>query len=156
MSTDVNRFLSAGTKFLVKDTGVYRILAGIVGIGGPEVTTDDVEATELDPYQDSTTTPAVLTLIKKYLAGWSDIGELNLELNMTSQEYSFTIAMQLARTTTQFKINLRNGWSILIQGYFKGTRTDLQLSELAKAPVTIKLTDAIYFAQTGSAQEIAW
>lgn len=150
-----DRFLSAGTKLLVKDT-TYRIFAGIINIPGPQITTEDIDATELDPYQNSTTTPAAIEMIKKWVAGWTDLGELTLECNFTAQEYIFALAKQIARTPCYFKINLRNGYTIGLYGYIKGLSADLQIGEQAKMPVTIKLTDGLIFAQTGSGTETGW
>lgn len=160
MALNANRFLAAGTKFHVYDTTTdpvgYRVSVGIVNIPGPELATDDVEATELDPYQDTITTAAAIQLIKKWVAGWTDLGEIAFEVNMTSQEFAFYLGQQLARNVVYFKIVLRNGYNILIKGYVKGLGANLQVGELAKMPLTIKLTDAIKFVAYGSADDIAW
>ena len=156
MSTDTNRFLSAGTKMLVKDTGAYRVFAGIINIPGPSLEMEPVETTELDPYQGSTTTPAAVQLIKTFVGGWTDLGELAFEMNMTSQEYAFALTNMLALSKLQWKIALRNGYTIGMTGLIKGLEGDLQIGELSKMTCTIKLTDGILFAQTGSVSELAW
>lgn len=149
-----DRFLAAGTKILVKDT-TFRIFAGIVNIPGPSMSTEDIDATELDPYQGSTTTPAAIEMVKQWLAGWTDLGEIAFEMNFTQQEWVFALAKQRARTELYFKINLRNGYSILLKGYIKGLSGDFQIGDLAKAPCTIKLND-VQFASTGSGTETGW
>lgn len=145
-----SRNFSGGTKLKVKVAGVFRDIMGITSIPGFTTTTDDVEATELDPYAGLSTTPAVYKFIKKKLAGWVDLGELSFEANITADEYTSVNAYQLAGTDLYFRIDLRSGYSIGVYGHFKSVAVSNQPTELSKMPVTISLTDQMWFGAIGS------
>ena len=147
-----SRTFSGGTKLKVYDPGAtaWRDILGIVNIPGLAPATEDVEATELDPYAGGSTTPAVYQFIKRTIAGWTDLGELELEANMTAQEYSALQGWQLANTATYWRIDFRSGYTVGMFGYVKKVGIASQQTELVKAPVTIKLTDLIFFGLTST------
>lgn len=143
-----SRVFSGGTKLKVKDTGTWRDVAGIVNIPGIAPSTEDVDTTELDPYAGITTTPAVYNFIKKSIGGWTDLGELSLELNMTATEYTAFGGWQLANTLNFWRIDFTSGYTVGLFGNVKSVGIAVQQGEMVKAPITIKLTDLIYFGAT--------
>lgn len=145
---------AAGTRVYVLD-GTWRQVMGIKNIPGFGMQSDDIDATELDPYAGVSTTPTTYNLIKKTVAGWIDLGELSLEAFMTADEFADLLGFQLAGTDLYFRIDLRSGYSIGLYGHVKGLNFSAPQAELVQAPVTIKLTERIRFGTTAALTHVS-
>ncbi len=121
---------------------------GVVGIGASNLQSDDVETTELDPYQgipeDDPDYPVTPFFIKTFIAGFVDMGELPLEVNFTAAQYILALEAQLSRYSIEFRIGFRNGYTVRFSGYIKGLGLDAKASDLVKMPVTIKLDGSVF------------
>lgn len=150
------RNFGAGTKLKVKEVSTWRDVLGITSIGGFTPTSDDVDATEVDPYAGSSTTPATYNFIKKTIAGWVELGELTFDANLTGGEYAALLALQLAGTDVRWRIDFRTGYSVGLYGHVKSVGMSNAPTELTKMPVTIKLTDSIIFGLLSAIPLSAW
>jgi hypothetical protein len=151
-----DRPFSGGTKLKWRDSGSFVDIAGIISIGATNFTPDDVDATELDPYELLATTPAAYVLIKKFVAGFIDLGELPVEANLTGGQYAALFASQLVGEEQFWRIDFRSGYSLCVRGYIKGLGVDAKMSDLVKMPFAIKLSTGVVFALTTDASVTGW
>jgi hypothetical protein len=111
--------------------GAYAPVAGITSIGGPEIQVDEVDLSELDS----------TTLAKIFAPGWFNAGELPIEANFTQVTYALVLGYITAGTTLKVRIDFKNGYSFLCNGFVKGQAINAaEGSVLVKAPITLKLS----------------
>lgn len=135
--------------------GTFADFAGIVAIPGPNLETDEVETTELDPYQ-GLTTPAAYVFIKKFIGGWTNLGEIDLECNFTQVQFAAALTAELARTNLYWRIDFRNGYSFCSVGFIKGLGANAALEDIVKMAVKIKLTDGVLFSTSDDTLVTGW
>ena len=135
---------AGGTTLKVKISSAWTIQVGVVSISGPDVQTGEVDTTELDPYSESSTTPALESyeLFKTFVAGWNNAGELAVEANLINATFAALYALQCAGTSAPIAIHFRNGYAFYCASAFiKGLGTNAAMGdELVKMPFSIKLS----------------
>ena len=126
---------SPGTTLLLDAGSGLTTVAEVKSIGGPELTCDDVETSNL----------STSNVIKTYIAGWGDGG--TVQISAWWNPAQFAILLTKFRTVCPWRIVFPQGSQWNFSGYYNSLKTDVELAENVEAPFTIKVTGAPTFTQ---------
>lgn len=141
------RLVAAGTKFFGNLTGTTPLaqIAGIVSLGGPSMTADNIDITELDPYEGTSTLPANPEFWKEFVAGWRDLGQVELTMNFTRAQWSTLLTYFRRGNTGDWEIRLRNGDVMAFSGHIPAVGSSFEKDGMIQNTITIKGTGALTF-----------
>lgn len=135
------RVVAAGTKLKADfvGEGAASQLIGVESIGSLDGTADQIDLTELDPYEGEVI-PANPEFFKTYTAGWRDGGQIVFNCNMDDATYQRLEQAWRRGENADFSLELRNGASFTFTGFITALGVAFDKMALVTTPVTIKLT----------------
>jgi len=142
MSTATERVLAAGTRIYAQGDGEGSAaqVAAIVSISGPEQSAEQVDLTELDPYEGLSTQPAQPEFFKLFLAGWRDAGQVTLSANFTQGSYARVKPWFDKGLNAAWYIQTRLGTQFPFTAFISGLAKTFEQGDLVKANITLKIT----------------
>jgi hypothetical protein len=120
--------LGAGSKLEVSIASVYTLVAGVVGINGPDGTITDVDISNLQ-------SPNVA---KEFIPGMYDGGNVELDINFDGTQFSTLWGFY--RTMQVWRITFSSGSKWDFSGYLNKLPTEIPLDDKVGAPCSIKVT----------------
>lgn len=140
------RVLAAGTKlFAALHSGTLDQLGGVVSIGGPNMSTESVDVTELDPYEGTSTLPANPEFFKEFVAGWRDTGAVEMTVNFTRATFANLLTWYRRGNDVDIEVRTRNGDVLAVVGHVTAVGFTREMNQLIQCPITIKVTGAPTF-----------
>ena len=142
--------VAAGTKLYCDDGagGSYAQVARVVTLNPPNMTAAEIDVTELDPYDGTTTLPTNPEFWQRFIAGWRNAGEAGFTLNMTQSNWQQMQVFYRRGTTVGWKIFLRNGTILPFSGFLKGLQMTAEKEGVITAVASIKLDGSVEFTTT--------
>lgn len=142
MSTATERILAAGTRVFAQGGGesTPTQVAAVVSLGGPEQSAEQVDVTELDPYEGLSTQPSEPEFFKLFIAGWRDGGQVTLNCNFTQGSYARIKPWFDKGLTAAWYIQTRLGTQFPFNAFISGLAKTFEQGDLIKANLTLKIS----------------